>query len=256
MKRTIFLLIAAIFALSAVSAPKIASAAPQVVTSGDSLFVIADGDTMAVLSSSGIKAALGDTVWDAVSALTIEETSDEYDLARLENEKQMDELIAMTVANVVTVISVSLVVIVFIVLLFFYLRRRAKYRVIQRAIDANYQLPQGIFGGNTYVNNYPQPASQPAASQPAPQSAEAGSTPPPLPGEQPADNPMSHLAATGNGKIDWNQMRGSFTLIASCFGVMLFFLILGVREMAAIMLIPILIGAARVFISYQSQRQR
>lgn len=251
MKRTFLFLIAAIFALSAVSAPKVSSVAPQVVTSGDSLLVIADGDTLATLSSNGIKAALGDTVWDAVSALTVEETSDEYDLAQLQNEQQMAELTAMTVSNVVTVISVCLVVIVFLVLLFFYLRRRAKYRVIQRAIDANYQLPQGIFGGTTYVNNYPQ-----QAPQPSPQSAETGSTPPPLPGEQPAGNPMSHFATTGNGKIDWNQMRGSFTLIASCFGVMLFFLILGVREMAAIMLIPILIGAARVFISYQSQRQR
>lgn len=252
-------IVAAAVAISAIAVPKIDIKGGRVVSQGDSLMIIVGSDTAFMASGAALSAALGDTLWDAAGATSIEnENTDAYDIATLDKEREMARLTAVTVQTVVVTISIALLGVVFLVLLFMYLRHRAKCKVIRQAIDARYELPQGIFGGNTYVTNYgtPQPAA-PAAAAPA-QVPTDGATPPPLPGEDPqagAVPPAAPFTAATGFNMDWALVRGPITTLAVGVGLMLFFLIAGAKEVAAVMLIPALIGGARLFVVYQNQKQ-
>lgn len=222
---------------------------------GDTTTVIEDGDTTRVVGGINIgkiiERALGDTlVSTADSAEDVEGADDDaaaYD-NREANMRARQAMMQEMVQNIVTCTVIGAVFIIFFSLLFYYLHRKAKYRMMEKAIANNYPLPgTPMMGRQTPVQ--PQPIAQPQSqsqSQSQPQSA------PPQP-------PVAGLANLGFNNVqpylDWRSFHRSFMLIAVGVALMLFFAAAGSIEMVALMSILVLIGAAQALINYQQQKQ-
>jgi len=220
---------------------------------GDTTTVIEDGDTTRVVGGINIgkiiERALGDTlVSTADSAEDAEGAADDaaaYD-NREANMRARQAMMQEMVQNIVTCTVVGVIFIIFFSLLFYYLHRKAKYRMMEKAIENNYPLPgTPMMGRQAPVQSQPvaQPQSQ---SQSQPQSA------PPQP-------PVAGLANLGFNNVqpylDWRSFHRSFMLIAVGVALMLFFAAAGSIEMVALMSILVLIGAAQALINYQQQKQ-
>lgn len=222
---------------------------------GDTTTVIEDGDTTRVVGGINIgkiiERALGDTlVSTADSAEDVEGADDDaaaYD-NRETNMRARQAMMQEMVQNIVTCTVVGVIFIIFFSLLFYYLHRKAKYRMMEKAIENNYPLPgTPMMGRQAPVQSQPvaQPQSQ-SQSQSQPQSA------PPQP-------PVAGLANLGFNNVqpylDWRSFHRSFMLIAVGVALMLFFAAAGSIEMVALMSILVLIGAAQALINYQQQKQ-
>lgn len=220
---------------------------------GDTTTVIEDGDTTRVVGGINIgkiiERALGDTlVSTADSAEDAEGAADDaaaYD-NREANMRARQAMMQEMVQNIVTCTVVGAVFIIFFSLLFYYLHRKAKYRMMEKAIENNYPLPgTPMMGRQAPVQSQPvaQPQSQ---SQLQPQPA----------APQP---PVAGLANLGFNNVqpylDWRSFHRSFMLIAVGVALMLFFAAAGSIEMVALMSILVLIGAAQALINYQQQKQ-
>ncbi|MDY6252598.1 MAG: DUF6249 domain-containing protein [Bacteroidales bacterium] len=220
---------------------------------GDTTTVIEDGDTTRVVGGINIgkiiERALGDTlVSTADSAEDAEGAADDADAYdnREANMRARQAMMQEMVQNIVTCTVVGVIFIIFFSLLFYYLHRKAKYRMMEKAIENNYPLPgTPMMGRQAPVQSQPvaQPQSQ---SQSQPQSA------PPQP-------PVAGLANLGFNNVqpylDWRSFHRSFMLIAVGVALMLFFAAAGSIEMVALMSILVLIGAAQALINYQQQKQ-
>lgn len=222
---------------------------------GDTTTVIEDGDTTRVVGGINIgkiiERALGDTlVSTADSAEYAEGAADDaaaYD-NREANMRARQAMMQEMVQNIVTCTVVGVIFIIFFSLLFYYLHRKAKYRMMEKAIENNYPLPgTPMMGRQAPVQSQPvaQPQSQ-SQSQPQSQSV------PPQP-------PVAGLANLGFNNVqpylDWRSFHRSFMLIAVGVALMLFFAAAGSIEMVALMSILVLIGAAQALINYQQQKQ-
>lgn len=218
---------------------------------GDTTTVIEDGDTTRVVGGINIgkiiERALGDTlVSTADSAEDVEGADDDaaaYD-NREANMRARQAMMQEMVQNIVTCTVVGVIFIIFFSLLFYYLHRKAKYRMMEKAIENNYPLPgTPMMGRQAPVQS--QSVAQPQ-SQSQPQSA------PPQP-------PVAGLANLGFNNVqpylDWRSFHRSFMLIAVGVALMLFFAAAGSIEMVALMSILVLIGAAQALINYQQQKQ-
>ncbi len=220
---------------------------------GDTTTVIEDGDTTRVVGGINIgkiiERALGDTLVSTADSAEDAEGADDDAAAYDNREANMRARQAMMqemVQNIVTCTVVGVIFIIFFSLLFYYLHRKAKYRMMEKAIENNYPLPgTPMMGRQAPVQSQPvaQPQSQ---SQSQPQSA------PPQP-------PVAGLANLGFNNVqpylDWRSFHRSFMLIAVGVALMLFFAAAGSIEMVALMSILVLIGAAQALINYQQQKQ-
>ena len=220
---------------------------------GDTTTVIEDGDTTRVVGGINIgkiiERALGDTlVSTADSAEDAEGAADDADAYdnREANMRARQAMMQEMVQNIVSCTVVGVIFIIFFSLLFYYLHRKAKYRMMEKAIENNYPLPgTPMMGRQAPVQSQPvaQPQSQ---SQSQPQSA----------APQP---PVAGLANLGFNNVqpylDWRSFHRSFMLIAVGVALMLFFAAAGSIEMVALMSILVLIGAAQALINYQQQKQ-
>ena len=147
---------------------------------GDTTTVIEDGDTTRVVGGINIgkiiERALGDTlVSTADSAEDTEGAADDaaaYD-NREANMRARQAMMQEMVQNIVTCTVVGVIFIIFFSLLFYYLHRKAKYRMMEKAIENNYPLPgTPMMGRQAPVQSQPiaQPQSQSQSqsqSQPA-----------------------------------------------------------------------------------------
>lgn len=222
---------------------------------GDTTTVIEDGDTTRVVGGINIgkiiERALGDTlVSTADSAEDVEGADDDaaaYD-NREANMRARQAMMQEMVQNIVTCTVVGVIFIIFFSLLFYYLHRKAKYRMMEKAIENNYPLPgTPMMGRQAPVQS--QPVAQPQ-SQPQSQSQPQPAAPQP---------PVAGLANLGFNNVqpylDWRSFHRSFMLIAVGVALMLFFAAAGSIEMVALMSILVLIGAAQALINYQQQKQ-
>lgn len=222
---------------------------------GDTTTVIEDGDTTRVVGGINIgkiiERALGDTlVSTADSAEDAEGAADDaaaYD-NREANMRARQAMMQEMVQNIVTCTVVGVIFIIFFSLLFYYLHRKAKYRMMEKAIENNYPLPgTPMMGRQAPVQS--QPVAQPQ-SQPQSQSQPQPAAPQP---------PVAGLANLGFNNVqpylDWRSFHRSFMLIAVGVALMLFFAAAGSIEMVALMSILVLIGAAQALINYQQQKQ-
>lgn len=112
--------------------------------SGDTTTIVMNGDTVRITDGEvkkTISKAINDTLWSEKA-----ETADDdetYNYMALDNDARLKE--ASMWSSTVKQISISMcfciIVVVFLSLLFYLLHRRAKYRVIEKAIENNYPLP-------------------------------------------------------------------------------------------------------------------
>ena len=114
--------------------------------SGDTTTIVMNGDTVRVTDGEvkkTISKAINDTLWSEKA-----ETADDdetYNYMALDNDARLKE--ASMWSSTIKQISISMcfciMVVVFLSLLFYLLHRRAKYRVIEKAIENNHwaELP-------------------------------------------------------------------------------------------------------------------
>lgn len=230
--------------------------------SGDTTTIVMNGDTVRVTDGEvkkTISKAINDTLWSEKA-----ETADDdetYNYMALDNDARLKE--ASMWSSTVKQISISMcfciMVVVFLSLLFYLLHRRAKYRVIEKAIENNYPLPPSLGGTPTYKQapqrpdawrNYaPQQQPQPQPQQPHPQ-AQAQPQQPPY--QQGMNAPMQPNMPY---RVNYMAYKKSFVLVCVGFMMAMFFDSAGASPMVFLSMIVVLLGLGKGFVIYKEQKQ-
>lgn len=235
--------------------------------SGDTTTIVMNGDTVRVTDGEvkkTISKAINDTLWSEKA-----ETADDdetYNYMALDNDARLKE--ASMWSSTVKQISISMcfciMVVVFLSLLFYLLHRRAKYRVIEKAIENNYPLPPSLGGTPTYKQapqrpdawrNYapqqqPQPQPQ-RPQQPQPQ-AQAQQQPQQPPYQQGMNAPMQPNMPY---RVNYMAYKKSFVLVCVGFMMAMFFDSAGASPMVFLSFIIVLLGLGKGFVIYKEQKQ-
>lgn len=223
--------------------------------SGDTTTIVMNGDTVRVTDGEvkkTISKAINDTLWSEKA-----ETADDdetYNYMALDNDARLKE--ASMWSSTVKQISISMcfciMVVVFLSLLFYLLHRRAKYRVIEKAIENNYPLPPSLGGTPTYKQepqrpdawrNYapqqqPQPQPQPQPQQP--------------PYQQGMNAPMQPNMPY---RVNYMAYKKSFVLVTVGLMAAMFFESAGASPMVCLSMIVVLLGLGKGFVIYKEQKQ-
>ena len=221
--------------------------------SGDTTTIVMNGDTVRVTDGEvkkTISKAINDTLWSEKA-----ETADDdetYNYMALDNDARLKE--ASMWSSTVKQISISMcfciMVVVFMSLLFYLLHRRAKYRVIEKAIENNYPLPPSLGGTPTYKQapqrpdawrNYA-PQAQPQA-QPQPQQP---------PYQQGMNAPMQPNMPY---RVNYMAYKKSFVLVTVGLMAAMFFESAGASPMVCLSMIVVLLGLGKGFVIYKEQKQ-
>lgn len=152
-----------------------------------------------------------------------------------------------------------IMVVVFLSLLFYLLHRRAKYRVIEKAIENNYPLPPSLGGTPTYKQapqrpdawrNYaPQQQPQPQPQQPQPQAQPQPQQPP---YQQGMNAPMQSNMPY---RVNYMAYKKSFVLVTVGLMAAMFFESAGASPMVCLSMIVVLLGLGKGFVIYKEQKQ-
>lgn len=238
--------------------------------SGDTTTIVMNGDTVRVTDGEvkkTISKAINDTLWSEKA-----ETADDdetYNYMALDNDARLKE--ASMWSSTVKQISISMcfciMVVVFLSLLFYLLHRRAKYRVIEKAIENNYPLPPSLGGTPTYKQapqrpdawrNYaPQQQPQPQPQQPQPQpQAQAQPQPQPQPQQPPYQQGMNApMQPNIPYRVNYMAYKKSFVLACVGFMAAMFFESAGASPMVFLSMIVVLLGLGKGFVIYKEQKQ-
>ena len=214
-----------------------------IIVNGDTTTVRQNGDTTLVATAGETAAAVGEAINEALDDTVFVEG--DYEGAGLDEESKELMWEGMRLARIITIIIVAgIIFITFLAMLFYYLNRRRKYRMIERAIESGYQLPPELLGGRAvqHQNIYVTPPAQPAQQAAQPQTD--GAVPVGVPQGIPVGQPLTQ----------WQTYRGGIVTSIVGFSLMLFFLAAGATPMVALMSIILFIGLAKVFFTYQEQR--
>lgn len=227
--------------------------------SGDTTTIVMNGDTVRVTDGEvkkTISKAINDTLWSETAKTADDDET--YNYMALDNDARLKE--ASMWSSTVKQISISMcfciMVVVFMSLLFYLLHRRAKYRVIEKAIENNYPLPPSLGGTPTYKQapqrpdawrNYapqqqPQPQPQPQA-QPQPQQP---------PYQQGMNAPMQPNMPY---RVNYMAYKKSFVLVCVGFMMAMFFDSAGATPMVFLSFIIVLLGLGKGFVIYKEQKQ-
>lgn len=229
--------------------------------SGDTTTIVMNGDTVRVTDGEvkkTISKAINDTLWSEKAEIADDDET--YNYMALDNDARLKE--ASMWSSTVKQISISMcfciMVVVFMSLLFYLLHRRAKYRVIEKAIENNYPLPPSLGGTPTYKQapqrpdawrNYapqqqpqPQPQAQPQA-QPQPQQP---------PYQQGMNAPMQPNMPY---RVNYMAYKKSFVLVCVGFMMAMFFDSAGASPMVFLSFIIVLLGLGKGFVIYKGQKQ-
>lgn len=233
--------------------------------SSDTTTIVMNGDTVRVTDGEvkkTISKAINDTLWSEKA-----ETADDdetYNYMALDNDARLKE--ASMWSSTVKQISISMcfciMVVVFMSLLFYLLHRRAKYRVIEKAIENNYPLPPSLGGTPTYKQvpqrpdawrNYaPQQQPQPQP-QPQPQAqAQAQPQPQQPPYQQGMNAPMQPNMPY---RVNYMAYKKSFVLVTVGLMAAMFFESAGASPMVCLSMIVVLLGLGKGFVIYKEQKQ-
>ncbi len=246
------------------------NAAPMVETRGDTLVVADGGDTVRLVGSQitdKLSAILDDTLVNMNKE--VDQAGTDYDpLKQPERDDwrvKMQEVWSSTAEVIGLAFIWGMVCLIALIMLFNYLKRRRKYKMVEKAIENNYPLPPYIFDGHAPVQpvwNTPAP-HQPVQGTPLedgtpvePVQDENGNpTHPPLNVQNDPWNGQATQAtqqpAMGTPRINWRAFQNSFILVAVGLGLMIMFhetMLVGVFS------ILVLIGLGKGFIEYQEQR--
>lgn len=229
--------------------------------SGDTTTIVMNGDTVRVTDGEvkkTISKAINDTLWSEKAEIADDDET--YNYMALDNDARLKE--ASMWSSTVKQISISMcfciMVVVFMSLLFYLLHRRAKYRVIEKAIENNYPLPPSLGGTPTYKQapqrpdawrNYapqqqpqPQPQAQPQA-QPQPQQP---------PYQQGMNAPMQPNMPY---RVNYMAYKKSFVLVTVGLMAAMFFESAGASPMVCLSMIVVLLGLGKGFVIYKEQKQ-
>lgn len=261
MKKYILLIAAVLIASMPMTAGRI------VETRGDTLMIARDGDTVRLSGTQTIKELVG-MLDDTLININKEVDQDIDDgevitpgTHQLAIESQ--EIWASVAKEGIICCTWALVCLILVILLFNYLKRRRKYKMVEKAIENNYPLPPYVFEGHTSApSNYYAPVP-PVQGSPVlegtpvnegePVVDENGEVVPPPLGVQndPWRNTAQPQPVMGEPRMNWRAFQSSFVLVAVGLGLM------GVFHETALMgifAILVLIGLGKGFIEYQDQR--
>ena len=223
---------------------------------GDSVVIIDGTDTVIAPNVSalinGVKESFGDTVISNV-AEEVAGNADNYERQRYYDYRQRVNT-QQTELVITCVVFGSIIFIVFLCLVFFYMHRRAKYRMIEKAIENDYELPTSVAG------MYPRNMQQPAAPQPI-----IVNQPQPGTNQMPPFRRMEASQAYGYGRMGGTptlpgQYVQGFKNGAIWAGIglclMLFWATVGAEPMVALSAIPVIIGAIKLLGEFFKQRSR
>lgn len=222
--------------------------------SGDTTTIVMNGDTVRVTDGEvkkTISKAINDTLWSEKA-----ETADDdetYNYMALDNDARLKE--ASMWSSTVKQISISMcfciMVVVFLSLLFYLLHRRAKYRVIEKAIENNYPLPPSLGGTPTYKQAPQRPDAwrNYAPQQPQPQAQQQPQQPP---YQQGMNAPMQPNMPY---RVNYMAYKKSFVLVTVGLMAAMFFESAGASPMVCLSMIVVLLGLGKGFVIYKEQKQ-
>lgn len=225
--------------------------------SGDTTTIVMNGDTVRVTDGEvkkTISKAINDTLWsETAKAADNDET---YNYMALDNDARLKEVSmwSSTVKQISISMCFCIMVVVFLSLLFYLLHRRAKYRVIEKAIENNYPLPPSLGGTITYKQapqrpdawrNYA-PQQQP---QPQPQRPQQPQQPPYQQGMNAPIQPNMPY------RVNYMAYKKSFVLVTVGLMAAMFFESAGASPMVCLSMIVVLLGLGKGFVIYKEQKQ-
>lgn len=231
--------------------------------SGDTTTIVMNGDTVRVTDGEvkkTISKAINDTLWSEKA-----ETADDdetYNYMALDNDARLKE--ASMWSSTVKQISISMcfciMVVVFLSLLFYLLHRRAKYRVIEKAIENNYPLPPSLGGTPTYKQAPQRPdawRNYAPQQQPQPQAqAQAQPQPQPQPQQPPYQQGMNApMQPNMPYRVNYMAYKKSFVLVTVGLMAAMFFESAGASPMVCLSMIVVLLGLGKGFVIYKEQKQ-
>ena len=232
--------------------------------SGDTTTIVMNGDTVRV-TDGGVKKAINKAINDTLWNEKVETADDEtYNYMALDNDARLKEVRMWSSA--VKQISISMcfciMVVVFLSLLFYLLHRRAKYRVIEKAIENNYPLPPSLGGTITYKQapqrpdawrNYaPQQHPQPQPQRPQQPQPQAQAQPQQSPYQQGMNAPMQPNMPY---RVNYMAYKKSFVLVTVGLMAAMFFESAGASPMVCLSMIVVLLGLGKGFVIYKEQKQ-
>lgn len=211
---------------------------PEVKRSGDTtLLITPNADTVLLVDGNTLTQKLKSTLDDTIYADGQEAEAVQSDNESAINQADNDRFFfSNMVKHVCHMIFTTIFLIVLVVSLFSYLRRRAKYKMIEKAIENNYPLPSSLLGNQPSA---PVPPAVPASGQPA---------------NLWAQQPQAVTQPQPAGRISWHAYKSSVTLVIVGFVLVMFFLAANSPEMAFLCSAILLFGLAKGFFTYQEQR--
>ena len=234
---------------------------------GDSV-VITDGNDTVIAPNpkaivEAIKSSLNDTVISNVAAVADDGENDNannadnyerqryYDYRQRVNTQQTELVITCVVFG-------SIIFIVFLCLVFFYMHRRARYRMIEKAIENDYELPASVAG--MYPRNMQQPAAPQQIIVNQPQHQQPSANPMPPFRQMEASQAYSYGRMGGTPTLPGQYNVQGFKNGAIWAGIglclMLFWATVDAEPMVALSAIPVIIGAIKLFGEFFKQRNR
>ena len=261
MKKVILSIVIAVVSLLSSFSANADNASLQMM--GDSMVVVNGKDT--VTNTMGklkefatkINNRLDDTIVDnaidaadaaiAVTDAALDDSTDKNEIALAQIHKQNADHEEIFIATVTAIVFGTIFLIVLISLIVYYMRRRAKYRIVEKAIENGYPLPDSFYGNRPVV---PQPIMMP--QQPfAPQQ--------PVTPQQPnaPQQPNFDLSSCDAiySRLRWHRgARSGFKLGIIGLAFLIFAVMIKEEFFAAVGFIFLLIGAAKLAIAYFDTR--
>ena len=264
-----------IFVLALVAIATLASsitASAQDVTisaSGDSIIIQENGKTIVAPNAKAIVEAVKSSLNDTVISNVAADSEDSDFSSDVDNERERYYNYRQSISTrqtevlIVLVVFGSSVLIILLCLVFFYMHRRAKYRMIEKAIENDYELPASVAG--LYPRNLQQPTppqpiiinqQQPGNGQP--QQPGANQMPP---FRQMEANQTYEYSKIGSGILMPGQyniqgFKGSIIWAAVGICLILFFGSAGFKQIVALSAIPLIVGIVKFIDEFFKQRSR
>ncbi len=244
-----------ILTVLALAMPSIQAAHPQIVAHGDTTIIIDGNDTVSFTGIADLQKYIAGVLDDTVlqvkegsDSVTADVDSEDLEIIKAATDKDLHKLWSVTAEEITMATLFTIAAIVFIMLMFRYLHRRRKYKMVEKAIENNYTLPDGVFGTTSRT-------TQTIIMPPVPEG------PQPVVGTPINGAPGNAARAQATAQkmpmsrsINWMALRGGFIWAAIGVALMLAFLTAGAPFMVALCAIPTLIGAGKMFVAYQEQR--
>ena len=266
--KKIFIL--ALMAIATLASSITASAQDVTISaSGDSIIIQENGKTIVAPNAKAIVEAVKSSLNDTVISNVAADSEDSDFSSDVDNERERYYNYRQSISTKQTEVAITCVVfgsiifIIFLCLVFFYMHRRAKYRMIEKAIENNYELPASVAG------LYPRNLQQPTPPQPIIiNQQQPGNGQPQQPGanQMPPFRQMEaaqtyEFSKIGSGTIMPGQyniqgFKGSIIWAAVGICLMIFFVSAEAEELVSLSAIPLIVGIIKFIGEFFKQRSR